>query len=69
MNQTIQFQKNRDKGEMIVTHSYKATPETLWKAFTEPEILEKWWVGGSGLAVVNEPVMRMLVVSVPVGLV
>ena len=43
MNQTIQFQKNRDKGEMIVTHSYKATPETLWKAFTEPEILEKWW--------------------------
>jgi uncharacterized protein YndB with AHSA1/START domain len=43
MNQTIQFQKNPDKRELIVTHSYRTTSETLWKAYTEPEILEKWW--------------------------
>jgi uncharacterized protein YndB with AHSA1/START domain len=43
MNNTIQFQKKPESLEMVITHSYKAALETIWYAFTEPEILEKWW--------------------------
>jgi PhnB protein len=43
MNQTIQFQKKPERREMIITHNYKTDLETIWDAFTKPEILEKWW--------------------------
>lgn len=43
MNQTIQFQKNPERRKMIITHNYKTDLETIWDAFTKPEILEKWW--------------------------
>jgi PhnB protein len=43
MNQTIKFQKKPESREIVITHSYKAYLETIWNAFTVPEILEKWW--------------------------
>jgi PhnB protein len=43
MNQTIQIQKKPESREIIVKHSYKAALQTIWDAFTVPEILEKWW--------------------------
>ena len=43
MNLTIQIQKKPENREMVITHSYKADLETIWNAFTVPEILEKWW--------------------------
>jgi len=43
MNPTILFQKKPESREMIITHKYKTDLETIWDAFTKPEILEKWW--------------------------
>ena len=43
MNQTIQIQKNPETREIVIKHSYQAALETLWYAFTETEMLEKWW--------------------------
>ena len=43
MNQTIQFQKKPESREIVVTHRYNAALETIWNAFTQTEVLEKWW--------------------------
>lgn len=43
MNQTISIQKLTDKCQMVITHAYNATIETLWNAHTKTEYLEKWW--------------------------
>ena len=43
MNTTIKFKKLPENKQLVITHSYKASVETIWDAFTKPEILEKWW--------------------------
>ena len=43
MNSTIAIQKIAEKNQIIITHSYESTLETIWNAFTQSEILEKWW--------------------------
>lgn len=43
MNSTIEFQKSPENKQIIVKHSYQHPLETIWNAFIETEILEKWW--------------------------
>jgi uncharacterized protein YndB with AHSA1/START domain len=43
MIQTISFQKHFDKKQVIITHSYDTDVETIWNAFTQTDVLEKWW--------------------------
>lgn len=43
MNTTIEFQKLPGKKQIIVKHSYPNALETIWKAFTTTEMLEKFW--------------------------
>jgi uncharacterized protein YndB with AHSA1/START domain len=43
MNQTINFQKFPEKGMMVISHRYNAPIDTLWNAYLQTEILEKWW--------------------------
>jgi PhnB protein len=43
MNSTIEFQKSPENKQIIVKHSYQHSLETIWNAFIETEILEKWW--------------------------
>ena len=33
-----------DKGlELVLKRTFRAEPERIWKAWTDPEILKKWW--------------------------
>jgi uncharacterized protein YndB with AHSA1/START domain len=43
MTQTISFQKHTEFKQIIITHSYDIDVEIIWHAFTQTEILEKWW--------------------------
>jgi uncharacterized protein YndB with AHSA1/START domain len=43
MNNTISIESLPENKQIIITHSYHNTLEELWKAHTEPELLEKWW--------------------------
>jgi uncharacterized protein YndB with AHSA1/START domain len=42
-NRTIAFQQNENTNQIIVTHAYSQSLETLWDAFTKTKTLEKWW--------------------------
>jgi uncharacterized protein YndB with AHSA1/START domain len=43
MNPTIEIHKLPESKQIIVKHSYHQPLETIWNAFTQTEILEKWW--------------------------
>jgi uncharacterized protein YndB with AHSA1/START domain len=43
MNATIEFRKLPKSRQIIIKHRYQHPPETLWNAFTQTEMLEKWW--------------------------
>jgi uncharacterized protein YndB with AHSA1/START domain len=34
---------DRDKLEVRISRVFRATPERMWQAHTEPELLVKWW--------------------------
>ena len=38
-------EKNKDtaKGELVITRIFDATPELVWRAWTDPEHMKKWW--------------------------
>jgi len=42
MSQT-NFAVDRDKLEVKITKLFKATPERLWQAYTDPEQIVQWW--------------------------
>jgi uncharacterized protein YndB with AHSA1/START domain len=37
------FEVDRDNLEVRITRAYKATPERLWRAYTDPEEIKQWW--------------------------
>lgn len=37
------FEIDRDKLEVRITRSFKATPERLWRAYSDPEEIAQWW--------------------------
>lgn len=37
------FEVDKDKLEVRITRSFKATPERLWQAFTDPKEIAAWW--------------------------
>lgn len=38
-----QFTVDKDKLEVRISRLFKATPERLWKAYTDPEEIAQWW--------------------------
>jgi uncharacterized protein YndB with AHSA1/START domain len=38
-----QFEVDKDKLEVRISREFNASPERLWKAFTDPEEVAKWW--------------------------
>jgi uncharacterized protein YndB with AHSA1/START domain len=43
--------KLREKPSLTLTRSYPVAPEKVWRAWTDPQAVKKWWGPGS-----NEPV-------------
>ena len=43
--------KLREKPSLTLTRSYPVAPEKVWRAWTDPQALRKWWGPGN-----NEPV-------------
>ncbi len=41
--QTTQYTKGADGKSLIVNRSFYAPPETVWRAWTEAELLDQWW--------------------------
>ena len=37
------FEVDKDNLEVRITRTYKATPERLWEAYTDPEQIAEWW--------------------------
>jgi uncharacterized protein YndB with AHSA1/START domain len=37
------FEVDKDNLEVRITRPYKATPERLWEAYTDPEQIAQWW--------------------------
>lgn len=37
------FEIDRDKLEVRISRVFRATPERMWQAHTEPELLMRWW--------------------------
>lgn len=37
------FEVDKDNLEVRITRVFEATPQRLWKAFTDPEEIPKWW--------------------------
>lgn len=37
------FEVDKDKLEVRITRLYNATPERLWRAYTDPDELMQWW--------------------------
>ncbi|MEO7176639.1 MAG: SRPBCC domain-containing protein [Saprospiraceae bacterium] len=42
-NPKIEIVKNSDNNTIIVSREYDASVESLWKAWTESELLDQWW--------------------------
>lgn len=38
-----QFEVDRDKLEVRISRIFRATPEQMWQAHTEPKLLMRWW--------------------------
>jgi uncharacterized protein YndB with AHSA1/START domain len=38
-----EFEVDKEKLEVRITKVFKATPERLWRAFTDPEEIAIWW--------------------------
>ena len=45
--------KLREKPSLTLTRSYPIAPEKVWRAWTDPQAVKKWWGPGG-----NEPVSR-----------
>ncbi|MGH8705048.1 MAG: SRPBCC family protein [Burkholderiales bacterium] len=41
----------REKPSLVLTRTYRVAPEKVWRAWTDPEAVKRWWGPGS-----NEPV-------------
>lgn len=52
MNTTIDIQKIPENKQIIIKHNYQSALETIWNAFTQTELLEKWWAPAPYKAVV-----------------
>ena len=37
------FEVDKDKLEVRITRLFKATPERLWRAYSDPEQIVQWW--------------------------
>jgi uncharacterized protein YndB with AHSA1/START domain len=37
------FKVDKDKLEVTITRLFNATPERMWRAFSEPDELKQWW--------------------------
>ena len=37
------FEVDKDKLEVRITRVYKASPQRLWQAYTDPEEIAEWW--------------------------
>jgi uncharacterized protein YndB with AHSA1/START domain len=37
------FEVDRDKLEVRITRTFNASPERLWRAYSDPEEIIKWW--------------------------
>src|SRR6267142_799897 len=38
-----QFEVDEDKLEVRIIRVFKATPERMWQAYTDPDQIVKWW--------------------------
>jgi uncharacterized protein YndB with AHSA1/START domain len=43
MMYTTHFEKDLENNRMSVTRKFKAEKDLVWKAWTDPEILDQWW--------------------------
>jgi len=39
----VSFTIDKDKLQVRLTHTFAAAPERLWKAYTDPTEIPKWW--------------------------
>jgi len=39
----VKFDIDKDKLQVRMTHVFSAPPERLWKAYTDPSEIPKWW--------------------------
>jgi len=37
------FEVDKDKLEVRISRVFKAPPEKVWQAYTDPELIAKWW--------------------------
>ena len=37
------FTVDKDNKKVLVERSFNASPDMVWKAWTEPEIIDQWW--------------------------
>jgi uncharacterized protein YndB with AHSA1/START domain len=37
-----------DKPSLTLTRQYAAAPENVWRAWTDPQALKRWWAGEAG---------------------
>ncbi len=43
MSDKTNYRKDTANKRIIVTRSFDAPPETVWRAWTEAELLDQWW--------------------------
>lgn len=53
MSKTI-YTQNLDKRQLVANRVFEAPSDMVWKAWTEPELLDKWWAPKSFKAITSE---------------
>src|ERR1700744_6629566 len=43
MTNNFSFEPNKATKQIHITREFNAPVEKIWKAWTEPELLDKWW--------------------------
>lgn len=54
MNPVISFEKDFENKKIVVTSKFKASLVTIWDAFTNPAVTDKWWAPKPYKAVTKE---------------
>ena len=43
LKRVIEMDANSSKRELTITRTFDAPRELVWKAWTDPKMLERWW--------------------------
>jgi uncharacterized protein YndB with AHSA1/START domain len=45
--------------QILITREFTATPHQVWRAYTEPELIKRWWAGDQGTVTSVEVDLRV----------